>query len=77
MFEKFHAVYLPIPEQKKAITLKDCFEEFNREEMMDGENQMPCERCQEPRDTKKEMSVYEVNTVFILCLKRFLDGRKD
>ena len=44
---------------------------------MDGENQMPCERCQEPRDTKKEMSVYEVNTVFILCLKRFLDGRKD
>ena len=77
LFEIFHAVYLPLPNRQGAISLEDCFDEFCKEDIMDGENAMSCDRCDEDQPTKKTMSLYSTASILIVSLKRFRDGGKD
>ncbi|KAI8912490.1 hypothetical protein EDD86DRAFT_245388 [Gorgonomyces haynaldii] len=52
-------------EKTKTITLEQCIAEFNREELLDGNDVMYCSQCKEHRPTKKRL------TILVIHLKRF------
>jgi|JI6StandDraft_1071083.scaffolds.fasta_scaffold677196_1 ubiquitin C-terminal hydrolase len=43
---------------------------------MKGENKFFCDRCQSEQDTQKDMTIYQVNKILLVFLKRFTDRAK-
>jgi len=60
-----------ILEDGQTITLKDCFEEFRRPEMLDDENKWYCNKCKEHVRATKQMEIYKPPPILIVNLKRF------
>jgi ubiquitin carboxyl-terminal hydrolase 4/11/15 len=54
-----------------TVSLEDCLEAFNNEELLIEENQVYCRKCKEHRDTYKKMDVYKLPNILIIQLKRF------
>ncbi|GAA5970955.1 hypothetical protein JCM11641_004521 [Rhodosporidiobolus odoratus] len=73
-FEPLHTLSLSIPSPtrtKPNITLKDCFDDFLREEILDGDNAWNCPHCRRPRPASKRFLVARLPQFLIIHLKRF------
>ncbi len=53
------------------ITLDDCFELFQEEEILDSGNEWYCRKCKQFKRAKKKLELFYLPKIFIICLKRF------
>lgn len=53
------------------VTLKDCFEEFKKSEMLDENNKWYCGKCKEHVQATKALELYRVPPLLVISLKRF------
>lgn len=58
-------------EETQQITLRDCFEEFRKPEMLDDENKWYCNKCKDHVRATKQMEMYKPPPILIVNLKRF------
>ena len=56
---------------KEAITMADCFQEYNSLETLGGDDQWYCNVCKEHRDITKKLELYKVPKIMCIHLKRF------
>lgn len=68
-FEPFNILSIEIPDD--VINLQQCLDHFSSIELMNGENQVMCEKCNKKTDTYKQMYIWEISNVVIIHLKRF------
>ncbi|XP_053374366.1 uncharacterized protein LOC128546961 [Mercenaria mercenaria] len=73
--EQFGIVPIEIP-IKDVVTVKDCLNEFQKQELLQGANAVFCDSCVEK---KSQLKHYEINnagnTCLILQLKRYVRGK--
>ncbi len=69
--EHYFIIDLPIPIQKSAISLTDCFDLFVKEELMNGENQWFNEKTGAKEDIIKRNYFWSFPKVLVITLKRF------
>ncbi|KAJ6256208.1 Ubiquitin carboxyl-terminal hydrolase [Drechslerella dactyloides] len=74
-YSPFMYLSLPIPASAKGgsggCTLKDCMDEFTKEEILDGDDAWHCPICKKPRRASKQLSISRMPIVLIIHLKRF------
>ena len=58
----------------RKLNLETCFRENQKEELLNGPNQMYCNRCKKTCDMKQKMEIYRAPKVFILILDRGRDN---
>lgn len=66
-YAAFSSLSLPIA----GDSLLDCFNEFVKPEVLDGDNSWYCPNCKQPRRTVKTMAISRLPPVLIIHLKRF------
>ncbi|EGR28119.1 ubiquitin carboxyl-terminal hydrolase family protein, putative [Ichthyophthirius multifiliis] len=66
--EAFLVLSLPIENKR---TLNECLESFVQGEMLSGDNQYKCDKCQKKVNTLKRQSIKKLPNVLIIALKRF------
>jgi len=59
-----------IPDLPKSLALEKCFEEFEVEELLSGENQIYCNKCQRSSDAITKTEIYKSPNVLIIILNR-------
>jgi len=52
-------------------TLLDCFHEFTRKDVLEGNDQFYCSKCKQHQDGTKEFNIYRFPRVLVVHLKRF------
>lgn len=72
-YQAFSTLSLPIPDGSK-VSLYDCFEEFTKEELLDGDDRWRCPKCKEFTRSTKQLRITRLPKVLILHLKRFKQG---
>jgi ubiquitin C-terminal hydrolase len=75
-FDPFFDVSLPIPRggmKRRRCTLRDCFDEFTKPELLARNERVYCRRCRTHRDSTKKLSLYRLPRILIVTLKRFGD----
>ena len=72
---KCHEFQGPVPKDKKAFTLSDCFDLFTKPEILDEDNLWYCNKCKEHKQATKKMDIFKLPKVLILHLKRFKTSR--
>ena len=70
-FDPFMYLSLPLPEGDDDFNLDDCLNEFSKEEVLEGDEQWRCPKCQEFVDARKKFDIWKVPPVMIVHLKRF------
>ncbi|KAK6343698.1 ubiquitin-specific protease doa4 [Orbilia blumenaviensis] len=72
-YSPFMYLSLPIPAKAgpNGCTLKDCMDEFTKEEILDGDDAWHCPVCKKPRKASKQLSISRMPIVLIIHLKRF------
>ncbi|KAF8447100.1 hypothetical protein BDZ91DRAFT_702920 [Kalaharituber pfeilii] len=69
-YNPFMYLSLPIPPGKKP-TIRDCLEEFCREEILEKEDAWHCPNCKKPRKATKKLTITRLPHMLIIHLKRF------
>lgn len=69
-FNAFNVFTVPIPKGHK-VALDDCLKEFSEKEVISGDNQWNCERCNKKVDAEKQMLIWEPPEYAIIHLCRF------
>lgn len=72
VWDPFWDLSVPIP--SRARDIKDCLNEFQREEVLDGSEKPKCERCKTRRRMTKKFSIEKCPKVLVIHLKRFGDS---
>lgn len=49
---------------------------FRKTDELTGENSWYCKQCGDDTATDKTMSIYEANSILVICLKRFTERSK-
>ena len=62
-------------DREKTITLKDCLNEFSKEEILDGDDTLYCSNCKDHRPISKKLDAYSAPPILVVHLKRFSNGR--
>lgn len=73
-YNPFMYLSLPIPPKYKSggmCSLKECMDEFVKEEILDGEDAWHCPMCKKPRKASKQLNISRMPIVLIIHLKRF------
>lgn len=70
-FEPFTILSIETDSKKDDTTLEECLKDFSSEEMLTGENQYNCEKCDKKTDASKSIYIWEPPEVLIIQLKRF------
>jgi len=65
-FKKSH-----LEAEETPKTLHECFQDFTKEERLDGSNAYYCSRCNKRQEATKRMMFYHLPPVLIVHLKRF------
>jgi ubiquitin carboxyl-terminal hydrolase 4/11/15 len=52
--------------KKPAVSLSKCFEAFEEEETLTGNDQFYCRKCKEHRDITKKLQVYKLPQIMML-----------
>lgn len=74
--EPFFNLSLPIP-KKRNVTLMDCFNEYTKTEVMDGDNKVINEKSGKKEKCNKQLLFFSLPEILIIILKRFQnDGRR-
>ena len=68
--EPFFMLHLPIPNQR-MVTLYDCFDEYTKSEIMDGENEYYNEKEKKKHPVKKKFEFWNIPDILVVVLKRF------
>ena len=55
----------------KELSLYDCLNLFNSEEILDGDNEWYCNKCKKHRDVNKKLDIFKTPYYLIIQLKRF------
>jgi ubiquitin C-terminal hydrolase len=68
---------MPLPAQRKgkAIDISVCIDYCRRQELMEGENALLCERCGVLEDILKKVVVWRFPPVLVIHLERFTERR--
>ncbi|XP_072026397.1 uncharacterized protein [Amphiura filiformis] len=70
-FEVFTFLTLPIPSDKTDVQLKDCFEEYSKDEKLEGTNAYKCDKCEKTCSATKRIDIWRLPKILLICLKRF------
>lgn len=73
-YNSFTILSLPIPEDaahKEHVTLEDCFNEFVKPEILDGDDRWFCPRCKTKQRASKQLRISRLPQVLCVHLKRF------
>ena len=68
-FESFCMLELPVPKKTK-VTLKQCFQEYCKQETLDAE-EWNCPKCNKKRQADKSLKLWRIPPVLVLYFKRF------
>jgi hypothetical protein len=63
-------------DDKKTVTIQDCFSEFEKTEILDQDNMWYCKKCKEHKQAQKKFQLYRVPPVFVVSLKRFKQSKR-
>lgn len=74
-FDPFWDLSLPLPSTNSRGKLLDCMDEFVREEVMDGLDQVYCSKCKVRRKCTKSMAIERFPKYLVIHLKRFSETR--
>ncbi|ELP93114.1 ubiquitin carboxyl-terminal hydrolase, putative [Entamoeba invadens IP1] len=58
-------------EETDPVTLYECFELFEEEEHLTGDNTVYCSTCKTHQTCKKKMDIWSTNEILVIHLKRF------
>ncbi|KAA8916532.1 hypothetical protein TRICI_001395 [Trichomonascus ciferrii] len=70
-YNVFSFLSLPIPLNHQTVSLKDCFDLFTQDEILDNDNAWHCSHCKKPRRAVKKLIISRLPQVLIIHLKRF------
>ncbi|OJJ47293.1 hypothetical protein ASPZODRAFT_64832, partial [Penicilliopsis zonata CBS 506.65] len=81
-----HVEHLPDPElkarrdlrhrrKKRGVTLNECLDEFNKEEILSENDAWYCPRCKEHRRASKKFELWKTPDILVMHLKRFSASR--
>ena len=65
-----------IENDNNSFTLFECFEYFKEKETLKKGNEWYCKKCKQHQCAEKQMEFYYLPKLFIVCLKRFSQGRR-
>ncbi|KAJ3206717.1 CSN-associated deubiquitinating enzyme Ubp12 [Clydaea vesicula] len=63
-------------EKDKKLSLRDCFNEFTKEEELSESDTFYCSRCEVHRTIKKKLDIWTVPEVLVFSLKRFSNTQR-
>ncbi|KAK1140585.1 hypothetical protein N8T08_010222 [Aspergillus melleus] len=61
--------------KKKGVTLDECLDEFNKEEVLSENDAWYCPRCKEHRRASKKFELWKTPDILVMHLKRFSASR--
>lgn len=61
--------------KKRGITLDECLDEFNKEEVLSENDAWYCPRCKEHRRASKKFELWKTPDILVMHLKRFSASR--
>jgi len=67
-YREFTNLTLPLPETNGRVSLKECFEEFLREEILE---MFTCDRCKKAGKASKKTDIVKLPPLLVLHLSRF------
>lgn len=70
-YNVFSFLSLPIPLNHQTVSLKDCFDLFTQDEILDNDNAWHCPKCKTRRRAVKTLTISRLPQVLIIHLKRF------
>ncbi|GMM33091.1 putative ubiquitin-specific protease [Saccharomycopsis crataegensis] len=73
-YQAFSTLSLPIPQHKRSVTIYDCFEEFTKVELLDGDDRWRCPKCKTFTKSTKCLKITRLPKILILHFKRFKQG---
>jgi len=74
--EMYSQFSLPIPTTNAEISLYDCFDEFTKDEYLDGDNAWFNEKTGQKEDICKRIRLWNIPEVLVVTLQRFNGGTK-
>lgn len=69
--EQYFILDLPIPLFDKPVILTDCFDEFTKKELLDGDNSWYNETTKQYQSVQKKISFWSLPKILIITFKRF------
>ncbi len=57
-------------QEKRKLSLDNCFEEYFKEEFFSGDNQIYCNTCKQKSNAKNKNTIYKAPEVLILIINR-------
>jgi ubiquitin carboxyl-terminal hydrolase 4/11 len=57
--------------RKRGVTLDECLDEFERDEVLSEEDMWYCPRCKEHRRASKKLDLWRTPDILVIHLKRF------
>jgi len=66
---------MDIDNDSSSFTLFECFEYFKDKETLKKGNEWFCKKCKQHHCAEKQMEFYYLPKLFVVCLKRFSQGR--
>lgn len=61
--------------KKRGVTLDECLDEFNKEEVLSENDAWYCPRCKEHRRASKKFELWKTPDILVMHLKRFSASR--
>ncbi|KAB8238114.1 putative ubiquitin-specific protease UBP12 [Aspergillus alliaceus] len=61
--------------KKRGVTLEECLDEFNKEEILSENDAWYCPRCKEHRRASKKFELWRTPDILVMHLKRFSASR--
>ncbi|PYH94626.1 UCH-domain-containing protein [Aspergillus ellipticus CBS 707.79] len=61
--------------KKRGVTLNECLDEFNKEEVLSENDAWYCPRCKEHRRASKKFELWKTPDILVMHLKRFSASR--
>jgi ubiquitin C-terminal hydrolase len=58
--------------RRKTVTLYDCLDTFNSDELLKGDDKFYCGKCKEHHEALKKVDIYQTSKILIIQLKLFL-----
>jgi ubiquitin carboxyl-terminal hydrolase 8 len=69
--EPYFVIELPIPSNKKQVTIYDCFKHYYSPETLEGENAWYNEKTKKKEKVHKRMIFWNLPNILVVALKRF------
>lgn len=69
--EPYFIVELPMPTEKKTLSLYDCFEHYSNPETLEGDNAWFNEETNQKENVHKQMVFWNFPNILVVALKRF------